>query len=133
MQAVLSPDACVGHRLDRHARLLAPPRHHPGVPQLPPYGKHFHIITGLPNVFFKRLPPAGQLAKLDLEAEEQFGVDTVKDLSWKEGLDIYSCTECGRCQTHCPTYVTGKPLTHKEVNRALRHHLSSSAPTLVAL
>ena len=54
---------------------------------------------------------------------------TVKDLSWKEALDTYSCTECGRCQTHCPTYVTGKPLSHKEVNRTLRHHLGPGGPS----
>lgn len=57
----------------------------------------------------------------------------MKDLSWKEALDVYSCTECGRCQTHCPTYVTGKPLSHKEVNRAIRHHLAETAPALTAL
>jgi Fe-S oxidoreductase len=99
-----------------------------------PYGKHFHIITSLPNVFFARLPPARALQKLDLEAEDaRFGTATVKDLSWKEAWDVYSCTECGRCQTHCPTYVTGKPLSHKEVNRAIRHHLAEVAPTLGAL
>ncbi len=99
-----------------------------------PNGKHFHIITALPNVFFARLPPAGALRKLDLEAEDaSYGAATVKDLSWKEGWDVYSCTECGRCQTHCPTYVTGKPLSHKEVNRAIRHHLAGVAPDLTAL
>ncbi len=99
-----------------------------------PYGKHFHIITALPNVFFSRLPPAGALRKLDLEAEDaSFGTATVKDLSWKEAWDVYSCTECGRCQTHCPTYLTGKPLTHKEVNRAIRHHLRDQATNLTAL
>ncbi len=99
-----------------------------------PYGKHFHIITALPNVFFARLPPTAALRKLDLEAEDaSFGTATVKDLSWKEAWDVYSCTECGRCQTHCPTYVTGKPLTHKEVNRAIRHHLAEQATTLTAL
>src|SRR6266545_4136835 len=99
-----------------------------------PYGKHFHIITALPNVFFARLPPAAALRKLDLEAEDaSFGSATVKDLSWKEAWDVYSCTECGRCQTHCPTYVTGKPLSHKEVNRAIRHHLADVAPVLTAL
>jgi Fe-S oxidoreductase len=98
-----------------------------------PYGKHFHIITALPNVFFARLPPAGALRKLDLEAEDaSFGTATVKDLSWKEAWDVYSCTECGRCQTHCPTYVTGKPLSHKEVNRAIRHHLAEAATALTA-
>ncbi|HTN52146.1 MAG TPA: (Fe-S)-binding protein [Anaeromyxobacter sp.] len=99
-----------------------------------PYGKHFHVITSLPNVFFARLPPTAALAKLDLEAEDaRFGTATVKDLSWKEGWDVYSCTECGRCQTHCPTYVTGKPLSHKEVNRALRRHLGEQATALTAL
>jgi Fe-S oxidoreductase len=99
-----------------------------------PHGKHFHVITALFNVFFGRLPPLARLEKLDLEAEEaRFGVATVKDLSWKQGWDVYSCTECGRCQTHCPTYVTGKPLSHKEVNRSLRHHLGEVGPDLVAL
>jgi len=78
-----------------------------------PYGKHFHIITGLPTVFFQRLPPVGQLSKLDIENSEKFGTAKLTDLSWKEMLDTYSCTECGRCQTHCPTYVTGKPLSHR--------------------
>ncbi|MGQ0507713.1 MAG: (Fe-S)-binding protein [Myxococcaceae bacterium] len=85
-----------------------------------PYGKHFHVITGLFNVYFKRLSPSGQLSKPDLEKEE-FGTRTVKDLTWKQGLDLYTCTECGRCQTHCPTYITGKPLTHKAVNQDLKH------------
>ena len=95
-----------------------------------PLGKHFHIITGLPTVFFQRLTPQGQLSKLDLEHSEKFGVAKLTDLSWKEILDTYSCTECGRCQTYCPTYDTGKPLTHKEVNRAIRHHAQQMAETM---
>src|SRR3954468_16065081 len=95
-----------------------------------PMGKHFHIITGLPTVFFQRLTPMGQLSKLDLEHTEKFGVAKLTDLSWKEILDTYSCTECGRCQTYCPTYDTGKPLTHKEVNRAIRHHAQQSSASL---
>src|SRR5205814_1429980 len=95
-----------------------------------PLGKHFHIITGLPTVFFQRLTPQGQLSKLDLENSEKFGVAKLTDLSWKEVLDTYSCTECGRCQTYCPTYETGKPLTHKEVNRAIRHHAPQVAESL---
>jgi len=100
-----------------------------------PLGKHFHIITGLFNVFLQRLTPASLeknpvtvgsglsqsavLPKANLEAEE-FGANKFTDLTWKQGLDLYSCTECGRCQTHCPTYVTGKPLTHKGVNQDLK-------------
>lgn len=95
-----------------------------------PYGKHFHVITGLPNVYFKRLTPSGQLPKLDLEAE-QFGAGTSKDLTWKHLFDVYSCTECGRCETNCPTYVTGKPLTHKQLNQTLKHHLLDEAPLLL--
>jgi Fe-S oxidoreductase/nitrate reductase gamma subunit len=109
-----------------------------------PYGKHFHVITGLPNVYLQRLPPPGvpaastahtaALRKLDLESEAvQFGTRSVKDLSWKEALDVYSCTECGRCETHCPTYLTGKPLTHKEVNRSLRRHLGEQGSALIRI
>jgi Fe-S oxidoreductase len=94
-----------------------------------PYGKHFHVITGLPNVYFKRLTPSGRLPKLDLEAEK-FGAGTSKDLTWKNLFDVYSCTECGRCETNCPTYVTGKPLTHKQLNQTLKHHLLDEAPLL---
>ena len=92
-----------------------------------PMGKHFHIITGLPTVYFQRLEPMGQLGKLDLENATSFGISKLSDLSWKEILDTYSCTDCGRCQTYCPTYDTGKPLTHKEMNRAIRHHAQQVA------
>src|SRR5215831_12082915 len=85
-----------------------------------PYGKHFHVITALPNVYFQRLGASGKLGTPNLEKEE-FGTKTVRDLTWKQGLDLYSCTECGRCQTHCPTYITGKPLTHKGVNQDLKN------------
>ncbi len=97
-----------------------------------PFGKHFHIITALPNVYLRSLPPASAaLRKLDLESEgASFGTRSVADLSWKEALDTYSCTECGRCQTFCPTHVTGKPLSHKAVNQALKHHLIEQAPAL---
>src|SRR5690606_21437542 len=95
-----------------------------------PYGKHFHIITGLPTVFFRRLPPIGTLSVVDLENSEKFGAAVATDLSWKELMDTYSCTECGRCQTHCPTYVTGKPLSHKELNRAIRHHIEDVGPSM---
>jgi Fe-S oxidoreductase len=95
-----------------------------------PRGKHFHVIVGLPNVFLKRLPPAEQpaisssarLPTPNLEKEE-YGAKAFTDLSWKQALDVNTCTECGRCQTHCPTYITGKPLTHKAVNQAIKQHL----------
>ncbi len=100
-----------------------------------PHGKHFHVITALPNVFLRSLPPASAVPrKLDLESEgTSFGARSIADLSWKEALDVYSCTECGRCQTHCPTHVTGKPLSVKAVNVALKHHLAEEAPALLKL
>jgi Fe-S oxidoreductase len=87
-----------------------------------PYGKHFHVITALFNVYLRRLTPSGALPTPNLEKEE-FGAKTFKDLSWKQALDLYTCTQCGRCQTHCPTYITGKPLAHKAVNMDLKHWL----------
>src|SRR5690606_19724885 len=97
-----------------------------------PLGKHFHVITGLPNVFFQRLTPQYQPPKMDLENSETFGIQKADELAWKMALDVYSCTECGRCQTHCPTYVTGKPLTHKGLNKTLRLHLMEQAEVLTA-
>lgn len=95
-----------------------------------PYGKHFHVIVGLPNVFLRALPPldnpalssSAKLSTPNLEKEE-FGVKVVTQLTWKQALDVNTCTECGRCQTHCPTYITQKPLTHKAVNQALKHFI----------
>lgn len=95
-----------------------------------PYGKHFHVIVGLPNVFLKKLAPenrptissSAKLPTPNLEKEE-FGAKVITQLSWKQALDVNSCTECGRCQTHCPTYITGKPLTHKGVNQSIKHFL----------
>jgi Fe-S oxidoreductase len=95
-----------------------------------PYGKHFHVIVGLPNVFLKKLAPpeapaqssSAKLSTPNLEKEE-YGAKVITQLTWKHALDVNTCTECGRCQTHCPTYLTGKPLTHKEVNQSLKHFL----------
>ncbi len=95
-----------------------------------PLGKHFHVITGLPNVFVQRLDPQYRPQKMDLENAENFGIQKVTDLGWKMALDVYSCTECGRCQTNCPTYVTNKPLTHKGLNKTLRMHLMEQAEVI---
>jgi Fe-S oxidoreductase/nitrate reductase gamma subunit len=78
-----------------------------------PYSKHFHIITSIPNVFFMNLEPMGKLRTIDLENTERFGAERVEDLTWKQMLDGYTCTECGRCRVVCPTALTGKPLDPK--------------------
>ncbi len=95
-----------------------------------PYGKHFHVIVGLPNVFLQTLAPedkpkissSAKLPTPNLEKEE-FGAKVINQLSWKQALDVNTCTECGRCQTHCPTYITHKPLTHKQVNKDLKQFM----------
>lgn len=90
-----------------------------------PYGKHFHIITALPNIFFRNLGPTGALTKLDVEDENatSFGVDKIAQFDRKALLDLYSCTECGRCQEQCPAYSANKPLSPKEFTMSLRGKL----------
>ena len=92
------------------------------------YSKHLHIITSVPNVYFKNEQPKGALRTLDIdavmnaenEADQHFGAGALEHFSWKDTLDLYTCTECGRCQTHCPAYNTGKPLSPKTLITDLR-------------
>ena len=87
-----------------------------------PFSKHLHIATAFPNIFFRKLAPRGELPKLDLEDENAtFGLKTLQDLGWKDLLDGFTCTECGRCQEACPAYNTGKPLNPKELIMGIRH------------
>ena len=79
-----------------------------------PRSKHFHVITSIPNVFFSKLEPPGAIRPiLDLENQETFGVSKPTELTWKQILDGYSCTECGRCSVNCPAHLSGKPLNPK--------------------
>src|SRR5207247_1958679 len=104
-----------------------------------PYSKHLHIITSEFNVFFSNTKARGKLRpiKIDLEALEQsdemptLGAATVQDLTWKELLDLYACTECGRCQHVCPAWNTGKPLSPKLLVMNLRDHLFDQGPKLL--
>ncbi|MBI2608885.1 MAG: (Fe-S)-binding protein [Deltaproteobacteria bacterium] len=90
-----------------------------------PFSKHLHIMLALPNVFFHTLEPTGKIQKINLEdeAQENFGVGKVEQFSWKNLLDTYACTECGRCNVYCPTFNTGKDLKPKSLIADLRHHL----------
>jgi Fe-S oxidoreductase len=89
------------------------------------FSKHLHIITSTPNVFFLNLNPKGDLPTPDFEAPEidHFGASKLEHFAWKDVLDLYTCTECGRCQTHCPAYNTGKPLSPKTLITDLRDHV----------
>jgi len=89
-----------------------------------PLGKHFHIITALPNVFFKRLSSGGikpaRWDVADIDELESMGVEKVEDFTWKHILDFYSCTECGRCSDNCPANAVGRPLSPKVLTMKLR-------------
>ncbi len=88
-----------------------------------PYSKHAHILTSVPNVFLSSLKPNGALNPVNLEAEgiEKFGASDVDDLTWKQLLDGYTCTECGRCVVSCPANITGKKLSPKKIMTDIRH------------
>ncbi len=101
-----------------------------------PYGKHFHVITVLPNVFAQNLDGIGRVRTIAdiegrLEREETLGAKTVEDLSWKDVLDFYTCTECGRCTDQCPANRTGKRLSPKHLTTAVRDHMYANATELI--
>lgn len=99
-----------------------------------PYSKHLHVITGIPNVYFQKKRPYGELRKLNLgmdaaegeevaEEEYDFGASNLADFTWKNFFDWYSCTECGRCTSVCPAYASGKPLHPKKISEMMREEL----------
>jgi len=105
-----------------------------------PLGEHFHIVTALPTLFFRRGRPANRVPGVDLdklmaaedESQMKAGIGGAIDLTWKEGLDAFTCTECGRCKDACPTHLTGKPLSMKMVNDSVKRHLVERADRIVA-
>ena len=108
------------------------------------YSKHLHIFLAPVNVLFSRRPDAlGPLEPmrsggkvLDFEEADPdtdvFGLGKIEDFSWKGLLDMGTCTECGRCQSQCPAWATGKPLSPKQVILDLRDHAFAKAPYLLA-
>jgi Fe-S oxidoreductase len=108
------------------------------------YSKHLHIAIAPLNVLFSRRPnglgplqPMRSNGKvLDFEEADPdtdvFGIGKIEDLSWKGMLDLATCTECGRCQSQCPAWVTGKPLSPKMIILELRDHAFAKAPYLLA-
>jgi Fe-S oxidoreductase len=99
-----------------------------------PHSKHLHIATAAVNVFFTRTRARGRLEPLRFDGPEEemrFGAGTVADLTWKQTLDTFSCTECGRCQDVCPAWTTGKELSPKLLIMALRDQVFEDGPPLV--
>ncbi|PQJ09735.1 Fe-S oxidoreductase [Flavipsychrobacter stenotrophus] len=100
-----------------------------------PYSKHLHIVLAFPNAYYSKLMPNGEMknmkeiqnevlymmepdkapAAIEAAAPMTFGAKDVKDLSWKNLLDAYSCTECGRCTDSCPANMTGKKLSPRKI------------------
>jgi Fe-S oxidoreductase len=107
------------------------------------YSKHLHIFLAPVNVLFGRKPNAlGPLEPmrsngkvLDFEEADPdtdvFGLGKIEDFTWKGLLDMGTCTECGRCQSQCPAWATGKPLSPKQVILDLRDHAFGKAPWLL--
>ena len=106
------------------------------------YSKHLHIFIAPINVAAKRLPKAlGPLQPLEHEGkpidfedppeEASFGRGKIEDFTWKGMLDFETCTECGRCQSQCPAWNTGKPLSPKLLIMDLRDHMLAKAPYLI--
>ncbi|MFI8939014.1 (Fe-S)-binding protein [Streptomyces syringium] len=109
-------------------------------------GVAWHRFLAFPNIWFKReasgdvalgalLPMVSDGKPIDFEdpgEDDQFGVSQVEHFSWKGLLDFSTCTECGRCQSQCPAWNTGKPLSPKLLIMALRDHSHAKAPYLLA-
>ena len=100
-----------------------------------PYSKHLHVATSLINVYFSNTSgpgTPGAMRYMDLEADvEQFGASDVEHLTWKNLLDGYSCTECGRCTSACPANITGKPLSPRKIVINTRQRLMEKAPAVL--
>ncbi|MCW3123779.1 MAG: Fe-S oxidoreductase, partial [Flavipsychrobacter sp.] len=109
-----------------------------------PYSKHFHIILAFPNAYYSKLTPQGEVKNMPeiqnevlymmepakalpasdvAPAHSSFGAKDVTDLSWKNLLDAYSCTECGRCTDACPANMTGKKLSPRKIMMDTRDRL----------
>jgi Fe-S oxidoreductase len=98
-----------------------------------PRTKHLHIVTTLPNVYFRSSRPRGALPLIDdIENKETFGAANIRDFSWKQLLDGYTCTECGRCSDNCPALATGKTLDPQKIVLDIRDQLLREGPKLLA-
>ncbi len=115
-----------------------------------PYSKHLHILLAFPNAYFARLEPEGKMSNMpsvrnevlyamhpesapaDAAAPSHFGARDVTGLSWKNLLDAYSCTECGRCTAACPANLTGKKLSPRKIMMDTRDRLEEVGKNLEA-
>ena len=101
-----------------------------------PLGKHFHVLTSLPNVFFMKLdkgrvkPVKWGIDDKDLDELESFGVKKFEDFTWKHMLDFYSCADCGRCSDNCPANAVGRPLSPRFISIKCRDYSFNKYPLI---
>ncbi|WP_273367059.1 (Fe-S)-binding protein [Alicyclobacillus herbarius] len=98
-----------------------------------PRSKHSHMMGAMLNWYFRRLGPP-KLRTLDLEDEsvEEFGVGRIEQFTWKQLLDGYACTECGRCHVSCPATLSGKPLSPKYLILKMKDAVNQQGPGMLA-
>ena len=99
-----------------------------------PSSKHLHIVAAGPNTFLRTLPREKPMRTINFEDESvtQYGAAKVTDMGWKDALDYYSCTECGRCQDLCPAHNTQKPLTPKMLILDLKDNMYRNKEKILA-
>lgn len=115
-----------------------------------PYSKHLHVILAFPNAYYAKLQPQGKMENMPTVQNEvlymmqpelapteaapitKFGAKDIMDLKWKNLLDAYSCTECGRCSTACPANITGKLLSPRKIMMDTRDRLQEVGKNIAA-
>lgn len=97
-----------------------------------PNGKHLHILTALPNCYLKSPGRPNTVPREEFTKEAHLGVERVDEFSWKDLLDGFSCTECGRCQDACPAAATGKTLNPRQIVHAMKMNLIENADAIKA-
>lgn len=95
-----------------------------------PYSKHMHILTSIPNVFFRSTTKVNTQLPEEFKKGNAFGVGQVNQFSWKDLFDSYSCTECGRCSNMCPATSTGKLLNPRLVIHDIKVNLLKNGPRI---
>ena len=96
-----------------------------------PYSKHMHILTGIPNVYFRSLTKVNTQPREEFKKGNEFGVGKIDQFTWKNLTDSYSCTECGRCSDNCPATITGKMLNPRLVIHDMKINLLINGPRIM--
>ena len=95
-----------------------------------PRSKHMHILTAIPNCYFRNLEKPNTQPRETFAKGERYGVSSVDQYSWKDLLDSLTCTECGRCQDLCPAHNTGKPLNPRKIVHDIKVNLLKNGSAL---